>query len=311
MKDVGSRANRGRAVASDFSTLREGSLHAALKARYAASIAGARVEAAVDGFIVDVASEDELVEVQTASFASASRKLERLVVAHRVVLVHPIAVERWLVRVDADGAVLRRTRSPKRGLAMDLFDELVHIPTLVADPNFRIELSLIHEEEIRGPIPERARYRYPRDWWRLDRRLLEVVETRRIDTPDDLALLLPYGLPEVFTTADIVAASGRSKRLAMRAVYCLERSGAIERQARQGRFAAYRLVADHQIAARGTRGPSGCSGHGTAVGLSAGPLADGLDEHEIAEGLAPASQAALDERTHDSRPRSVLVESCA
>ena len=233
---------RDRAVASDFTTLREGSLHAALKALYAASIAEARVEVAVDSFVVDVVGEHELVEIQTTSFASASRKLERLVAAHRVVLVHPIPIERWLVRVDVDGAILRRTRSPKRGLVLDLFDELVHIPALVAHPNFRIELPLICEEEIRGPIPEGARYRYPRDWWRLDRRLLEVIETRRIDTPDDLVLLLPLGLPDLFTSADIAAATGRPKRLARRAVYCLERSGAIERQARRGRFVAYRRV---------------------------------------------------------------------
>jgi hypothetical protein len=224
---------------SDFTTLREGSLHAALKARYAAMVTGARVEAVVDGFVVDVAGPDELVEIQTASFASARRKLEQLVVSHHVVLVHPIAVEKRLVRVDADGVVLRRRRSPRRGLTLDLFDELVYIPRLVAHPNFRIELALICEEEIRGPIPEGARYRYPREWWRLDRRLLEVVETRRIDTPADLLCLLPFGLPEAFTTADIVAATGRSKRLAMRAVYCLERSGAIARLGRRGRLMAY------------------------------------------------------------------------
>lgn len=224
---------------SDFTTLREGSLHAALKARYAAIVSEARVEAAVDGFVVDVAGQDELVEIQTASFASARRKLERLVVSHHVVLVHPIPIEKWLVRVDADGVILRRRRSPKRGLALDLFDELVYIPRLLAHPNFRIELPLIYEEEIRGPIPEGARYRYPRAWWRLDRRLLDVVETRRIDTPADLLWLLPAGLPEPFTTADIVVATGRSKRLAMRAVYCLERSGAIARIARQGRLVTY------------------------------------------------------------------------
>jgi hypothetical protein len=229
----------GRAVVSDFTTLREGSLHAALKARYAASVSDARVEADVDGYVVDVAGGDELVEIQTASFASARRKLERLVAAYRVVLVYPIPIERWLVRVDADGTVLRRRRSPKRGLPLDLFDELVHIPTLVAHPNFRVELPLTCEEEIRGPIPEGARYRYPRAWWRLDRRLLDVVETRCIDTPADLLGLLPSGLPEPFTSADIVAATGRSKRLAMRAVYCLERSGAIARVARRGRLVAY------------------------------------------------------------------------
>lgn len=224
---------------SDFTTLREGSLHAALKARYAAAIADARVEAVVDGFVVDVVGPDELVEIQTASFASVRRKLERLVVAHRVVLVHPIPIEKWLVRVDGDGAILRRRRSPKRGLALDLFDELVRVPGLIAHPNFRIELALVAEEEVRGPIPEGARYRYPREWWRLDRRLLEVVETRRIDTPADLLGLLPAGLPESFTTADIVAATGRSRRLAMRAVYCLERCGSVTRLARRGRLQAY------------------------------------------------------------------------
>jgi hypothetical protein len=227
------------AVASPLTTFREGSLHAALKARYAATVTGARVEAPVDGFVVDVAGRDELVEIQTASFASARRKLERLVASHRVVLVYPISIEKWLVRVDADGVILGRRRSPKRGLALDLFEELVFLPGLIADPNFRIELALICEEEIRGPIPEGARYRYPRQWWRLDRRLLDVVETRRIDTPGDLLGLLPLGLPDPFTTADIVAATGRSKRLAMRAVYSLERSGSIVRLARQGRLVTY------------------------------------------------------------------------
>ena len=198
------------------------------------------MEAAVDGFVVDVVGADELVEIQTASFASARRKLERLVATHCVLLVYPIPIEKWLIRVDADGAILSSRRSPKRGLTLDLFDELVRIPGLVAHPNFRIELALISEEEIRGPIPAGARYRYPRQWWRLDRRLLDVVETRRIDTPADLLWLLPNGLPEPFTTGDVVAASGRSKRLAMRAVYCLERCGAIERLARQGRMMAYR-----------------------------------------------------------------------
>lgn len=229
----------GNGTTSGFTTFREGSLHAALKARYAATVAGARVEAAVDGFVVDVAGPDELVEIQTAGFASARRKLERLVASHRVVLVYPIPIEKRLVLVDGDGAVLRRRRSPRRGLGLDLFDELVAFPALVGDPNFRLELAFTVEDEVRGPIPANARYRYPRAWWRLDRRLVEVVETRRIDTPIDLLDLLPPGLPEPFTTADLVAATGRSKRLAMRAAYCLDRSGAVVRTARHGRLVAY------------------------------------------------------------------------
>ena len=227
-------------VAGTLSTYREGSLHAALKALYARP--GDLIEASVGGYVVDVVRADELVEIQTASFSSAARKLGVLVADHRVVLVYPVAAERWLVRVDADGAVTGRRRSPKRGLPIDLFEELVAIPGLLAHPNFRIELALTCEEEIRGPIPDGARFRYPRQWWRLDRRLLNVVETVHLDTPADLLGLLPGGLPSPFTTADIVAASRRSRRLAMRATYCLVRSGVLRAVGRQGRFVSYEFA---------------------------------------------------------------------
>lgn len=231
-----------RASSSRLTTFREGSLHAALKARYAATVDGAMVEAEVDGFVIDVAGPGGLIEIQTGSFASARRKLERLVESHRVLLVHPILVEKWLIVVDSGGAILRRRRSPRRGLALDLFDELVYLPALIAHPNFRIELPLVCVEEIRGPIPAGARYRYPREWWRLDRRLVEVLETIHVDTPADLLGLLPGGLPAEFTSADVVALSGRSKRLAMRALYCLERSGAVVRLQRRGRLMLYSRV---------------------------------------------------------------------
>ncbi len=235
-----SGGGRADSSAVGFSTFREGSLHAALKDRYARLSAEAKVEASVDGFVIDVLGRDELVEIQTIGFASARRKLERLVERHRVVLVHPIPVEKRLIVVDAEGVVIRRRLSPRHAVPLDLFEELVHIPGLLAHPNFRIELLLTCEEEIRGPIPPGARFRHPRAWWRLDRRLVDIVETRRIDAPADLLSLLPDGLPALFTTADIVAASGRPSRLAMRAAYCLERSGATRRAGLRGRHVAYR-----------------------------------------------------------------------
>jgi hypothetical protein len=230
------------AAASGLSTYREGSLHAALKAMYAQP--GHKVEECVDGYVVDVVRPDELVEIQTASFSSAAKKLRRLVEDHRVALVHPIAVERWLVRVD--GAVTDRRRSPKRGRTLDLFRELTAFPELVAHPNFRMELVMIHEEEIRGPIPDGARYRYPREWWRLDRRLIEVVEIVRVDSPADLLGLLPDELASPFTSADIATASRRPKNLGMRATYCLLRAGAVRCVGRRGRAQLYESCVTHE-----------------------------------------------------------------
>jgi hypothetical protein len=224
-------------VAAGLSTYREGSLHAALKALYTRP--GHRVEESVAGYVVDVVGDGELIEIQTASFSSAARKLRQLALEHLIVLVHPIAVEKWLLRVDADGAVTDRRRSPKRGMGLDLFRELTAFPELIAHPNFRMELAMIREEEIRGPVPEGARFRYPREWWRLDRRLIELIEIVRLDAPVDLLSLLPAGLPEQFTSADIAAASRRPRNLAMRAAYCLEKSGATRSIGKRGRLQLY------------------------------------------------------------------------
>jgi len=209
-----------------------------------------------------VVRPDELVEIQTASFSSAARKLRTLVERHRIRLVHPIAIERWLVRVDADGAIVSRRRSPKRGLPVDVFDELVAFPELIAHPNFTLELVLTREEEVRGPVPEGARYRYPREWWRLDRRLLEVETNVRVERPADLAALLTP-LPETFTSADIRSATGRSKRICMRATYCLSKAGAAECVGKRGRLQAYRLV--------GPTASHGDLGHARAAETAASP----------------------------------------
>ena len=232
------------AVAPGLTTYREGSLHAALKALYAGT--GDRVEEPVDGFVVDVSRPDELVEIQTGSFASAARKLRRLVEDHRITLVYPIGLERLLVTVDADGSVTERRRSPRKGSVLDVFEELVAFPELVAHPNFGLELVLIREEEIRGPVPNGARYRYPRRWWRLDRRLVEVVRTIRVDTAADLLALLPDGLGPEFTSADIAAAGRTSRRIAGRAAYCLTRAGAIGVVGKMGRLQLYAAIDSRQ-----------------------------------------------------------------
>lgn len=227
-------------ASTGLNTYREGSLHASLKAMYARP--GDRIEESVGGYVIDVVRDDGLVEIQTGSFASAARKLRRLVPGHRILLVYPIPIERWLVRVDADGVVAARRRSPKRGLPLDLFHELVAFPELMADPNFTVELAMIREEEVRGPVPSGARYRHPKEWWRLDRRLIEVVETIRVETPADLLGLLPAGVPEPFTSADLAALSGRPRHLAMRAAFCLQRSGATRCTGRRGRLQTYERI---------------------------------------------------------------------
>lgn len=59
------------------------------------------------------------------------RKLARRLDGHAVCVVHPIAVEKRIVKVDEAGKAISRRRSPRRGAAVDLFGELVSFPQLV------------------------------------------------------------------------------------------------------------------------------------------------------------------------------------
>ncbi|MEC7841820.1 MAG: hypothetical protein VX911_02980, partial [Candidatus Latescibacterota bacterium] len=80
-------------TAHNIGTLREKSLHAAVKEWYAEP--GDRVEEKVEGFVIDIVRPDLLIEIQTRAFLPLKRKLNRLTETHRVRLVHPIAGEKW------------------------------------------------------------------------------------------------------------------------------------------------------------------------------------------------------------------------
>ena len=135
-------------AAAKISTLNEKPLHAALKEWYAEP--GDRFEVPVDGYIIDIVRGDLLVEIQTRSFSSLRKKLAALTDCHPVHLVHPIAQEKWIVKLGDDGhSHTSRRKSPKRGTVEDIFAELVSFPQLLAHPCFTLEVLLIQEDEIR------------------------------------------------------------------------------------------------------------------------------------------------------------------
>ena len=219
-------------------TLREKPLHASLKRWYARP--GDRIEAPVDRFVIDLVRDDLLIEVQTRGFSSMKQKLADLLdLGHHVRIVHPIALDRWIVKVDAHGDVVSSRRSPRHGDPTDLFAELVSFPDLVGHPGLQIHLILIHEEEYRRHTPNRAWRR--KGWTVLERRLIDVVDTLMISGPEDLADLLPADLPDPFTTEDLATALGRTRRAAQQMAYCLRMAGAVSPVGKVGNAVEYRV----------------------------------------------------------------------
>ena len=225
-------------------TLRETELHAALKALYAEP--GDSVEAHVDGYVIDLLRGDTAIEFQTHNFYAIRRKLERLLAQRPVRLVHPVALERWIVRQDVAGVALPgRRKSPRRGHAAHLFLELVSVPQLLAHPNFSLELLLIREEEVRCPQPPRRRGRWrPKTWAVVGRRLVEIVDRRLLTCPADCVYFIPAGLAQPFTNRDLALALGQPAYIAEKMTYCLRQMGLVEQVGRRGRALEQRVVGD-------------------------------------------------------------------
>src|SRR5256885_11235532 len=128
--------------------LNEHPLHAALKHWYARP--GDRLEATLDGYIVDILHGNHVIEIQTGSFAAIRRKVRTLSRHYRVTLVYPVARERWIVTLPttAPGHPVR-LKSPRRQRMDQLFQELVSFPDLLQNPHLAIEIAVIRDEEVR------------------------------------------------------------------------------------------------------------------------------------------------------------------
>lgn len=203
---------------SNNSMRSESSLHAALKSWYATP--DGVQEVWVDGYWIDVQIADLLIEIQTQRFDVIQEKLLRLLDDYQIRLVHPIAAEKWIVYLleDSESAVNRR-KSPRHGRWEHIFLELVRVPSLLAHPNFSLEILLIREEEIRQDDG--------RGSWRRrgvsikDRSLIEILERKLITSPNDLRQFLPPSLESPFTNQQLAIQLGINHNLAAKISYCM------------------------------------------------------------------------------------------
>ncbi len=224
--------------APHIGTLRERPLHASLKRWYARP--GDRIEVPVDGFVIDLVRNDLLIEIQTRGFSSMRPKVATLLEGgHPLRIVHPIAVDRWIVKLDSGGEVINRRRSPRHGTPADVAAELVSFPELVGHPHLEIDVVMTEEEELRRHTPQRSWRR--QGWSVVERRLLDVAHTVTIRDTGDLAMLLPDGLPARFTTADLAERLRRPRRRAQQLAYCLRKCDVISPVGKEGNAVVYRL----------------------------------------------------------------------
>ena len=199
--------------------LNESSLHRELKNIY--STGNTRKELSVDDFVADILGQDDLIiEIQTSNFSKIKRKLSALLPTHRIRVVYPLALEKYLTVYDEGlEKILYRRKSPKRQGIGDMVDELVRIIKLVVHPNFELEILMIHEEEIRRKDGEGS--------WRrkgvsiVDRRLCGIIEKKLLQKPADYLILIPEDCPKQFTNKQLAEIMNLPRHKTQKITYCL------------------------------------------------------------------------------------------
>lgn len=224
--------------ARPIGVLGERSLHAALKRVLWKP--GDAIEVKVDGYFIDLVRGDQLIEIQTTRFSGVRGKYRDLAQRHTLLVVHTIAAQKTIVRLDRDGVIEGKRRSPSRKRIEHVFDALAACPELINSPNFSVLALLVIEEEVRQRIEPTRRRRWTRTWKPVDHRLVDIVAERHLRTANDLAKLLPRGLPASFTSGDVAERSGLSTDLAQKMTYVLRHCGAIEAVGKRGRSVLYR-----------------------------------------------------------------------
>ncbi len=163
------------------------------------------------------------------------KKLDQLLGDHELLLVYPIAVETRLVRPDT-----RPRRSPKRGSVYQLFDELVSIPTLIDHPHLTLDVALVKIDRIQRHDPSARRGRG--GYRTVDKVMTDLIGIDRFADVDDLRRLIPDGLPDDFTTADLAALGPFDRATAQKMAYCFVPLGLFEQTGRTKAGYHYRIV---------------------------------------------------------------------
>ena len=204
-----SSGREGRSIG----TYKEKTLHAILKDYYAPD--KSMQEISVDGYVADIYTGQEIIEIQTANFNKMRAKLNCFLPNYPVTVVYPIARIKYLSWIDeATGECSKPRKSPVKGSVYRAFVELYKIKSILSQENLCLCFPLLEVEEYRllngwSQDKKKGSCRYDR----IPRALLDEI---RLEKPEDYLRLIPENLPEPFTALEFGKAVGEKKQIADR-----------------------------------------------------------------------------------------------
>ena len=205
----------------------ETTLHQQLKLHYAPDVS--QTEVVLGRYRIDAVRDDELIEIQCASLSAIKSKINTLLRRHTVRVVKPVIMRTRIAKKKSPkGKITSRRMSPKRGDALDVFEDLIYFTGVFPHENLTLELALVHVEQVRIPC-RRHRRRWRKDYSVQDVQLEHIETTMELRSGADLCQLAGVDRDaDSFTTADIARVTGRPRWFAQKIAYVLKHTKAIE-----------------------------------------------------------------------------------
>lgn len=219
-------------------TLQEKTVHAVLKDYYAPS--RDMQEISVNGYVADIFTGKEIIEIQTANFNKMRGKLESFLPEYPVTIVYPIPYIKWLSWIDEEtGECSQLRKSPVKGNIYKAFYELYKIKSYLPNKNLKLCFPLLNIEE----------YRLLNGWskdkkkgsCRYDRIPVAMVDEIRFDRVEDYVQLIPYELEEPFTAAEFAKSVKIRKEEAGRVLHILNYLQVIRQEGKRGKAYLYKV----------------------------------------------------------------------
>lgn len=217
-------------------TLSEKTVHSVLKSYYSPNILNHEIK--VSGFVADICTGNEIIEIQTRNFDKLRRKLAAFLAFAPVTIVYPIHNIKYLRWVNPQtGEISPPRKSPKPGSPYTIFPELYKIKDYLVNPNLNLKIVMLDLEE----------YRFLDGWskdkkkgsTRCDRIPTELVNEISINNLPDYQIFLPDSLEQEFTSKDYKKASGLPMHHAQTALHILHYIGAVNRVGKKGNSFVY------------------------------------------------------------------------
>ncbi len=226
----------GERVRAGIGTLGEKTQHAVLKRLFGPEEESREVK--VGPYVADVFGEEGIVEIQTRGFDRLREKLTYLLQAAPVTVVYPVPQVKWLIKVQEDGALGPRRRSPKRPGPWEILPELYRIKPLLGREGLTFCVLLLEVEEYRLERPQVKVGR--KRTVRFERMPVSLLGQVWLRGAGDYGKLLPPGLSEGFTAKDFSKAAQLSLSGARAGLNVLRALGAVEVTGKKGRAYVYR-----------------------------------------------------------------------